>query len=94
MGARLRPGEGADGEARLRAEGLAPRRWSNPPGDRYGWHAHAYHKSLCCLRGSIVFHTREGDLELHAGDRLEIDPETEHAATVGPRGVECVEAPR
>jgi quercetin dioxygenase-like cupin family protein len=49
---------------------------------------------LVCLSGSIVFHTDEGDVELGPGDRLDLEPGTEHAATVGPRGVECVEASR
>ena len=82
-------------EAEMRAEGLSPRRWGNAPGDTYGWHEHGYHKVLYCLSGSIVFHTRsDGDLELGPGDRLEIEPGTAHAATVGDQGVECVEAPR
>jgi mannose-6-phosphate isomerase-like protein (cupin superfamily) len=76
-------------------EGLsAPRFWGNGPGDTYGWHAHAYHKVLFCLEGSITFHTREGDMELKAGDRLDIEPGTDHAATVGPTGCSCVEASR
>ena len=33
-------------------------------------------------------------LELEAGDRLEVEPGTEHAATVGPDGVKCMEAAR
>lgn len=74
------------------AEGVSPRSWANGPGDRYGWHSHDYHKVLYCVRGSIVFHTRDGDVELHAGDRLDIEPGAEHAATVGPEGVECAEA--
>lgn len=79
----------------LAAEGCsAPRRWGNGPGDTYARHAHAYHKVLVCLSGSIVFHTDEGDVELRPGDRLDLEPGTEHAATVGPRGVECVEASR
>lgn len=82
-------------EAAMRAEGLDPRRWGNGPGDRYGWHDHGYHKVLYCLSGSIVFHTRtDGDVEMHPGDRLEIELGTAHAATVGSGGVECVEAPR
>lgn len=81
-------------EEALRTEGLDPRRWGNGPGDRYGWHDHRYHKVLYCVSGSIVFHTDEGDVELAAGDRLELSPGTRHAATVGPRGCECVEAPR
>jgi quercetin dioxygenase-like cupin family protein len=79
-------------ETRLRDEGLAPRWWSNGPGDTYGRHAHDYHKVLYCASGSIVFHTARGDLSLGAGDRLDVEPGTEHAATVGPDGVECVEA--
>jgi mannose-6-phosphate isomerase-like protein (cupin superfamily) len=76
-------------------EGCSPPRfWGNPPDDRYGWHSHRYHKVLFCLTGSITFHTRSGDIELGAGDRLDVAPGTEHAATVGPLGVECVEAPR
>ncbi len=41
-----------------------------------------------------MFHTTEGNFELEAGDRLEVDPGTEHAATVGPDGVQCMEAAR
>lgn len=88
------PGEAA-AEARLRAEGLHPRAWGNPPGDTYGWHAHGYDKVLYCVTGGITFHLGEGeDVVLGAGDRLEIPPGTQHAATVGPDGVRCVEAPR
>ena len=72
----------------------APRFWGNGPGDTYGRHSHDYHKVLFCLRGSIVFHTREGDVELTAGDRLDLEPGTDHAATVGVEGCECVEASR
>lgn len=84
-----------DLERRLAPESSAePRWWSNGPGDEYGWHDHPYHKVLFCSEGSIVFHLRDGDVELHPGDRLDIEPGTEHAATVGPDGVTCVEAPR
>lgn len=75
-------------------EGLLPRVWSNSPGDTYPWHRHPYHKVLVCVEGSITFHTREGDVHLEVGDRLDLPPETEHAATVGPRGVTCWEAAR
>jgi mannose-6-phosphate isomerase-like protein (cupin superfamily) len=80
--------------ASMRAEGLTPHGWGNGPGDRYGWHDHAYHKVLYCVRGSIIFHTDEGDLPLAAGDRLDLPSGTRHAATVGDQGVRCVEAPR
>jgi hypothetical protein len=79
----------------MAGEGCSPPRfWGNAPGDRYGWHSHDYHKVLFCLIGSITFHTRSGDIEMGAGDRLDLPPRTEHAATVGPVGVECVEASR
>ena len=82
-------------EAAFAAEGCsAPRPWGNGPGETYGWHDHWFHKVLFCLEGSIVFHTREGDVELTAGDRLDLEPGTEHAATVGPAGCACVEASR
>jgi mannose-6-phosphate isomerase-like protein (cupin superfamily) len=84
-----------DAVAAFRTEGCsAPRGWTNGPNDRYGWHTHDFHKVLFCLRGSIVFHTRGGDVPLTGGDRLDVEPGTEHAATVGPDGCECVEASR
>jgi mannose-6-phosphate isomerase-like protein (cupin superfamily) len=77
------------------AEGCsAPRPWGNGPGDTYGRHSHGSHKVLFCLEGSITFHLDEGDVELEAGDRLDIGPGTEHGATVGPNGCSCVEASR
>ncbi|MDQ6615380.1 MAG: AraC family ligand binding domain-containing protein [Actinomycetota bacterium] len=79
------------GEERLRQEGMTPQAWGNGPGQRYGWHRHDYHKVLYCVSGSIVFHTPDGDVELHPGDRLDLKPGTDHAATVGSGGVECVE---
>ena len=69
-----------------------PYAWGNGPGDRYGWHTHGHTKVLYCVTGSIVFHTRDGDFALEPGDRLEVDPGTEHAATVGDDGVLCLEA--
>ena len=84
-----------DAEAAFVAAGCSdPRSWTNGPGDTYGWHDHAFHKVLFCLEGSIVFHTRDGDVELTAGDRLDLEPWTEHAATVGSAGCRCVEASR
>jgi len=85
----------ANATALLGADGAwPPTFWGNGPGYTYGWHEHRYHKILFCLSGSIVFHTLDGDVELAAGDRLDLDPWTEHAATVGPQGCACVEAAR
>ena len=99
MAATVQKGEGsppseAEIEARFRDEGLSPRAWGNSPGDTYDWHEHGYHKVLYCVEGSIVFHTRDGDFPLEAGDRLDVEPGTEHAATVGSSGCRCVEAAR
>jgi quercetin dioxygenase-like cupin family protein len=76
------------------ATGGTARWWSNGAGDRYDRHDHPYHKVLFCSKGNIVFHTPERDIELFPGDRLDIEPGTEHAATVGSEGVTCVEAAR
>jgi hypothetical protein len=97
MGATRTPGDATcdDALAAFRAEGCsAPRSWSNGPGDRYGAHDHPYHKVLFCLAGSIVFHVGGRDAELRGGDRLDLDPGTTHAATVGPEGCTCIEASR
>ncbi len=74
----MQRGEGpisaSEAERELRERGLSASRWGNGPGDRYGWHSHGYRKLLYCVDGSIRFLTREdGELELRAGDRLEID---------------------
>jgi mannose-6-phosphate isomerase-like protein (cupin superfamily) len=79
----------------FRDEGCSPpRSWSNGPGDTYGRHSHGYHKVLFCLAGSITFHLGEGDVRLRAGDRLDLAPGTDHAASVGDEGCACVEASR
>jgi quercetin dioxygenase-like cupin family protein len=81
--------------ALFEAEGCsAPRSWTNGPGDVYSRHEHGFHKVLFCLSGSIAFHTDDRDVELTAGDRLDIEPGTPHAATVGSEGCTCVEASR
>jgi quercetin dioxygenase-like cupin family protein len=82
---------------RMSAEGLEPSRWESGPRDRYGVHAHPYHKVLYCLRGSIRF-TLPGagpsaGVDLTPGDRLELAAGTPHGAVVGPQGCHCVEAP-
>lgn len=79
-------------QTKFAEEGLGPHGWGNEPGYEYGWHSHDYHKVLYCVSGSIVFHTGEGDFELEAGDRLDVEPGTGHSATVGPEGVQCLEA--
>ena len=78
---------------RLRAEGLSPSSWGNGPGDRYGAHSHDYAKVLVATAGSITFHLEEEcNVELRVGERLDLPAHTRHAATVGPAGVNCLEA--
>lgn len=84
----------AAAESVFREEGLEPETWSNQPGYVYGEHEHEHHKVLFCVEGSITFHIREGDIEIHPGDRLDLSPGTPHSATVGPDGVTCMEAAR
>lgn len=94
-GIRTVPGDAPDLgeiEERFRAQGLHPHSWGNAPGDTYDWHRHDYDKVLYCVRGGITFHGRDEDFALRPGDRLEIEAGTDHAATVGPEGVECMEA--
>jgi hypothetical protein len=88
------PPSSAELERLFAEEGLTPHWWGNTPRDTYAWHSHPYHKVLYCGAGSITFHTREGDLELRVGDRLDLSPGVEHAATVGQEGCRCIEAPR
>jgi quercetin dioxygenase-like cupin family protein len=79
---------------RLRAEGLHPSSWGNGPGDRYAEHSHDYDKVLVATSGSIVFHLPEEgrDVELRAGERLDLPSRTRHGASVGNDGVSCLEA--
>jgi mannose-6-phosphate isomerase-like protein (cupin superfamily) len=82
-----------DAERAFSDEGCGtPRSWSNGPGDRYDVHTHDRPKMLFCLEGSIVFRIDHGDVPLTAGDRLDLAPDTPHAATVGPQGCVCIEA--
>jgi quercetin dioxygenase-like cupin family protein len=73
------------------AEGIDPQTWSNAAGFEYAEHTHPAHKVLFCLDGSIAFHLPGGDVAMSPGDRLDLPAGTPHAATVGPRGVTCME---
>ena len=77
---------------RLVGEGLDPGAWSNGPGDQYAEHDHTYDKVIVATEGSVTFGLADERIELAAGDRLELPAETAHDASVGPRGVVCLEA--
>ena len=83
-----------DLEDRLRADGLSPGAWTNRPFDRYAAHRHDYDKVLVCTDGSIRFGLPDvgRSVDLAPGDRLELPAGTRHDATVGERGVTCLEA--
>jgi quercetin dioxygenase-like cupin family protein len=86
--------DGIDLHARLTAEGLNTSSWGNAPGDTYAAHSHVYDKVLVATSGSITFHLVDmgRDVILNAGERLDLPAGTTHGATVGPAGVECLEA--
>ena len=80
--------------ARLTAQELSPSEWANGPADTYAEHRHGYDKVLVAASGSVTFHLAElgRDVELRAGERLDLPAGTLHGATVGSRGVRCLEA--
>ena len=77
----------------MKAEGLPYYRWSNGPGDVYPAHDHAYHKVIYVVRGAITFGLPQtgAQLTLKPGDRLDLPASIVHNATVGKRGVVCLE---
>ena len=81
-------------QAFFSARGLKFTRWSNPPGDRYAAHSHAYRKMLFCVAGGITFALTdlEREVTLRPGDRLTIPEGVRHSARVGEEGVTCIEA--
>ena len=80
-------------EKEFTGEGLSPHSWSNSANYFYEAHSHDYDKVLYCVQGEVTFHMSDGDVVLHPGQRINIPAGTRHAATVGPEGVECMEAP-
>ena len=99
---RLTAWEGADPptesslRARMESEDLQPYSWSNGPGDVYAAHKHDYDKVICVVSGSISFGLapQRREIEMRAGDRLDLPAGTVHEARVGPEGVICLEAHR
>ena len=77
----------------LSREGYSCHTWSNGPGFWYPEHDHPYDKAIIVLEGSITFYlpAKKKEFLLNAGDRLDIPLRTSHSATVGPKGVTCLE---
>jgi quercetin dioxygenase-like cupin family protein len=80
--------------ALLAEEGLEAYSWSNAAGEIYAPHVHGYDKVVYVVRGSIEFGLTDGRVLMQAGDRLELPAGIEHAAVVGPEGVDCLEGHR
>lgn len=91
-------GDKQPGEKQLRQmlaeEGLRPYRWSNGPYDVYSAHTHPFNKVIYVVQGSITFGLPEQgkEVELVAGDRMDLLKGVLHNAVVGPQGVVCLEA--
>ena len=81
-------------ESRMRAQGLEPAPWSNLPGELYDEHSHDYDKIVVVVEGSITFGMPGYGVGfmLGPGERLDLPAEVRHTATVGPKGVTCLEA--
>ena len=81
--------------ALIAAQGLDPSFWTGAPGQRFDWHEHLSDKILYAVSGALTFTVRDGSsYPLVAGDRIDLAAHTDHAATVGPHGVRCIEAYR
>jgi quercetin dioxygenase-like cupin family protein len=80
----------------LRQESLSAYSWGNGPHDTYSTHSHTYDKVIYVVSGSITFGLPDLDrnVELAAGDRLDLPSGVRHNASVGPHGVVCLEAHR
>ena len=89
------PADEAAVTAAMVAEGLDDvHAYDDTPAARYPAHEHGYDKVLHCVAGGVVFTTADGQLALEAGDRLDLDRGTRHAAVIGPAGVRLVEGHR
>ena len=81
--------EGSPGPGEYFAQrGLRGSSWAVGPDTVFGRHAHARTKHLFVVHGSISFNGEW--LQAPAG--IVIDAGTEHEATAGSAGVECIEA--
>lgn len=61
--------------------------WSDDAGATYASHAHPFPEVRVVVEGSMTIICGAAEHELRAGDRFDVDPDTEHSAVVGPDGV-------
>ena len=82
-------------ERKLRAEGLVPYRYSDPPGKTYAPHRHATHEVRWLLSGRMRVRVAgfAEEILLGPGDRLDVPAGLTHAVAVeGDEPVVCVAA--
>ncbi len=82
-------------ERRLKAEGLQPYRYSDPPGTTYPPHRHRSREVrwLLCGRMRVRLSGGDGEIVLAPGDRLDLPPGVEHTVVIdGDDPAVCVAA--
>lgn len=67
---------------RLRAEGYSVFQWSDPPGTKYGPHAHEEDQSHWIISGELRLRVGHETYALRAGDRDFLPANTIHSAFV------------
>jgi quercetin dioxygenase-like cupin family protein len=81
------PDERSSAIASLEADGLFVTEWRDDADAIYPPHRHGGREVRIVLDGSMTIVVDGVANELHAGDRIDIPPNTTHSATVGPSGV-------
>ncbi len=76
----------------LTAEGfLHVFEWKEEPNFKYDEHSHKDRVSFFVVKGSIKFsYTGVKDIEIIAGDRVDVNPHEDHTAKVGSHGCRFV----
>lgn len=90
----MSPVDRASLEARLKAEGLEASSWSNLAGEHYEERVNDFDKIVVAVEGSITYGLSGYGVGfmLTPGERLDLPAQISHSATVGPKGVTCLEA--
>ena len=81
-------------EARLRAQGLDPKTWSSPPGQRVAEGSNDYDKVVVVVEGSMTFGLSGYGVGfvLAPGERMDMPAKMPHDALAGANGVTYMEA--
>lgn len=81
-------------EARLKAEGLDASTWSNLAGERFEQRTSDFDRIVVVVEGSITYGLSGYGVGymLNPGERLDLPANVPYEATVGTKGVTCLEA--